>query len=95
MRLAVDVARQNVLQNTGGPFGAADFERETGRLVSVGMSMVVPSRNSVLHSEIVAFMMAEARLGSYTLGGEELPAHVLATSCEPCTMCLGGGAASV
>lgn len=89
MRLAIDVARRNVVKGSGGPFGAAVFEVESGRLVSVGMNLVVPNNNSVLHAEIVAFMMAEARLGSYTLGGADVPAHVLATSCDPCAMCLG------
>jgi hypothetical protein len=35
MRVAIDLARQNVEHGTGGPFGAAVFERESGRLVSV------------------------------------------------------------
>lgn len=89
MRLAIEMARMNVLEETGGPFGAAIFEEDSGRLVSVGMNLVVPSNNSVLHGEIVAFMMAQARLGSYSLGGADLPAHTLATSCAPCAMCLG------
>lgn len=89
MRLAIDVARHNVLELTGGPFGAAVFEETTGHLVSVGMNLVVPNNNSVLHGEIVAFMMAEASLGSYTLGGADFPPHTLATSCAPCAMCLG------
>jgi tRNA(Arg) A34 adenosine deaminase TadA len=38
---------------------------------------------------MVAFMMAQRRLGSYTLAGEGMPEHELATSCEPCAMCLG------
>lgn len=88
MRLAVDLARENVMQGTGGPFGAAVFERDSGRLVSVGVNRVVPLNNSVLHAEIVAFMLAEARLGSFTLGAEDLPSHELVTSCDPCAMCL-------
>jgi tRNA(Arg) A34 adenosine deaminase TadA len=89
MGLAISLARWNVLEDTGGPFGAAVFERHTGRLVSVGMNLVVPLSNSALHAEMVAFMMAQARVGSYTLGGDGLPEHELATSCEPCAMCLG------
>lgn len=89
MRLAIALARWNVLEETGGPFGAAVFERETGRLVAVGVNLVVPLGNSVLHAEMVAFMMGQVRVGSYTLGGEGMPAHELATSCEPCAMCLG------
>jgi len=87
LRLAIELARANLLQGDGGPFGAAIFEAGSGRLVSVGVNLVVPLRNSVLHAEMVAFMMAEATLGTYTLGGS--PGHALYASCEPCAMCLG------
>jgi tRNA(Arg) A34 adenosine deaminase TadA len=89
MRLAIALARWNVLEDTGGPFGAAVFERDSGRLIAVGVNLVVPLSNSALHGEMVAFMMAQARLGSYTLAGDGMPAHELVTSCEPCAMCLG------
>ena len=89
MRLAIAVARWNVVEGTGGPFGAAVFERDSGRLVAVGMNLVVPLGNSSLHAELVAFMMAQSRVGSFTLAGEGMPVHELATSCEPCAMCLG------
>ena len=89
MRLAIALSRWNVLEATGGPFGAAVFEQDSGRLVAVGVNLVVPAGNSALHAEMVAFMMAQARVGSYTLAGEGMPAHELATSCEPCAMCLG------
>src|SRR5215213_11484983 len=89
MRLAIAVARENVQRGTGGPFGAAIFETVSGRLVSVGMNSVVRLNNCTLHGEMVAFMMAQARLGSFTLNAPQLPAHDLVTSCEPCAMCLG------
>ena len=89
MRLAISVARNNVERGTGGPFGAAIFETESGRLVSVGMNSVVRLNNCTLHGEMVAFMMAQQRVGSYTLKSAALPAHELYTSCEPCAMCLG------
>lgn len=89
MRLAIHVARTNVTEKTGGPFGAAIFESESGRLVSVGMNLVVANNNAVLHAEVVAFMMAQAAVGSYTLAIPNGTPHMLATSCEPCAMCLG------
>jgi len=89
MGLAIALSRWNVVEGTGGPFGAAVFERDGGRLIAVGVNLVVPLANSALHGEMVAFMMAQARLRSYTLAGEGMPAHELATSCEPCAMCLG------
>jgi len=89
MRLAIALSRENVEHGTGGPFGAAIFERESGRLVAVGMNSVVRLSNCTLHGEMVAFMMAQRRLGSFTLNAPNLPAHELVTSCEPCAMCLG------
>lgn len=89
MRLAIAIARENVLRDTGGPFGAAVFERDSGKLVAVGMNSVVRHNNCALHGEMVAFMMAQQRLGSFTLGAPGMPVHELVTSCEPCAMCLG------
>ena len=89
MRLAIDLSHVNVERGTGGPFGAAIFESETGRLVSIGVNSVVRLNNCTLHAEMVAFMMAQQRVKSFTLNSAGLPAHDLVTSCEPCAMCLG------
>jgi tRNA(Arg) A34 adenosine deaminase TadA len=89
MRLAIELARTNVERGSGGPFGAAIFEAESGRLVSVGVNSVVRLQNCTLHAEMVAFMMAQQRVGSFTLNAPNLPPHDLVTSCEPCAMCLG------
>jgi tRNA(Arg) A34 adenosine deaminase TadA len=89
MRFAILLARENVLRGAGGPFGAAVFEVGTGRLVAAGVNSVVRLSNSVLHAEIMALMMAQQRLQSFTLGAPGLPRHELVTSCEPCAMCLG------
>jgi tRNA(Arg) A34 adenosine deaminase TadA len=84
MRVAVALARENVLREKGGGFGALVVERESGRPVAAGVNLVLGTGNSVLHAEITAIMMAHVRLGSRDLGG-----HELVTSCEPCAMCLG------
>ncbi|MBB4637992.1 nucleoside deaminase [Longimicrobium terrae] len=89
MRLAIDLSRQNVVRKTGGPFGAAIFNAATGELVSVGMNSVVRLNNCTLHGEMVAFMMAQSRLSCFSLRTSDGPEYVLATSCEPCAMCLG------
>ena len=89
MRLAIAVAGENVERETGGPFGAAIFEASSGRLVAVGMNSVVRLNNCALHGEMMAFMMAQARVASFTLNASQLPVHELFTSCEPCAMCLG------
>jgi tRNA(Arg) A34 adenosine deaminase TadA len=89
MRFAIAVSRANVEHGTGGPFGAAIFEQESGKLVAVGMNSVVRLNNCTLHGEMVAFMMAQQVVGSFSLSSPGLPSHELFTSCEPCAMCLG------
>ena len=89
MRLAIALSRENVLRATGGPVGAAIFERGRGSLVAVGVNSVVRLNNCTLHGEMVAIMMAQARLGTFTLRDAGDAAYELVTSCEPCAMCLG------
>ena len=89
MRVAIEVAGANVTHGTGGPFGAAIFESDSGRLVSIGVNSVVRLNNSALHAEMVAFMRAQAAVGSYSLAAPAMPSHTLYSSCDPCAMCLG------
>lgn len=89
MRLAITLARENVLHNTGGPFGAAVFEHDSGRLVSIGVNSVARLHNAMLHAEVMALMFAEAHLQSYTLHRAGQASYTLVTSCDPCAMCLG------
>src|SRR5215213_3378239 len=86
MRLVIDLARQNVERGTGGPFAAAVFQANGGALVSVGVNSVVRLKNSALHAEMLAIMLAEHLVGSYSLLRPELPAHELVSSCDPCAM---------
>jgi tRNA(Arg) A34 adenosine deaminase TadA len=87
MRVAVELARQNVLRGTGGPFGAGVFDADGG-LVAAGVNSVIRLGNSVLHAETLAIMLAQSRLGTYALGAGDR-SYLLVTSCEPCAMCLG------
>ena len=89
MHLAVELSRLNVERGTGGPFGAAIFEQETGRLVAPGMNLVVPSSCSVAHAEMVAIMVAQQVVKDFDLGREGKPAYELYASTEPCAMCFG------
>ncbi len=89
MRLAVELARQNVVRLTGGPFGAGVFEARGGRLVAAGVNSVTRLNNAVLHAETMAIMLAQARLDSYTMSGLSGEEYLLVSSCEPCAMCLG------
>ena len=89
MSLAIDLAVENVRQATGGPFGAAIFDSETGKLISVGINQVTRLNNSTLHAEITAITMAQKVLGNYNLSFDSKGKYELFTSCEPCCMCLG------
>jgi tRNA(Arg) A34 adenosine deaminase TadA len=88
MRLTIALARGNVERSTGGPFGAAVFERESGVLIAVGVNCVVAQHCSSAHAEIMALSLAQRRLGTYTLAGSPRPLQ-LVSSVEPCAMCLG------
>lgn len=89
MALAVNLARRNVPEGTGGPFGAAVFEAATGKLVAPGVNLVLSSNLSVAHAEIVALSLAQAKLGDFRLGAKGRPSLQLVTSAAPCAMCLG------
>jgi tRNA(Arg) A34 adenosine deaminase TadA len=89
MRLAVELANQNIKHKTGGPFGAAIFETGSRQLVGVGVNLVETSNCSILHAEMVAIAMAQKAVGSYDLAAGGRLRHELATSTEPCAMCLG------
>ena len=88
MELAVELAAQNI-KHDGGPFGAAVFELQTGKLIAPGINLVMQTNCSVVHAEIVAIILAQQKVASFDLGAEGLPAYELVTSTEPCAMCLG------
>ena len=88
MRLAVELSRQNVERGTGGTFGAAIFERESGRPIAPGVNLVVGSGCSVFHAEMGAILVAQRVVGDFDLGGEG-SLYELVASTEPCVMCLG------
>ena len=89
MALVITLARENVVRDNGGPFGAAIFEEQTGSVVAVGINLVQQLNNCVLHAEILALMFAQRRLGVESLFREGEPTLTLYTSCDPCAMCLG------
>jgi tRNA(Arg) A34 adenosine deaminase TadA len=87
VRFAIDLAWRNVEHRTGGPFGAAVFESRSGRLIGAGVNLVEASNCSLAHAEMIALALAQQAVGSYDLGAGG--AYELATSAEPCAMCLG------
>ena len=89
MRFVLDLTERNILEKTGGPFGAAVFEQESGKLVSVGVNVVVEQNCSAAHAEMMALMLAQKKIGHYDLGDVGSVAHRLVTSGKMCAMCLG------
>ena len=81
MRLALDLALDNVRSGSGGPFGAVVVRGD--EVLATGANGVVAGNDPTAHAEIAAMRAACAKLGSFQLEGCELYA-----SCEPCPMCL-------
>jgi tRNA(Arg) A34 adenosine deaminase TadA len=89
MRIAIALADRNISEKTGGPFGAAIFEIESGKLVAPGVNLVVAETCSLAHAETLALMIAQQSLGAFDLGAPNLPAMELVTSAQPCIQCWG------
>lgn len=85
--LAIKLARRNVAEGTGGPFGALVVEESSGEVLAAGVNVVVPSSTAIAHAEITAIAIAGQRLGNFDLGGGGRMG--LYSSTEPCLMCLG------
>jgi len=88
MQLAIDLARRNVERHGGGPFGAAVFDLADGRLIAPGVNLVTSMSCFAAHAEIMALLVAQRLIGhfSFAAAGRQV---ALATSTEPCAMCLG------
>ncbi|MES2278353.1 MAG: nucleoside deaminase [Bacteroidota bacterium] len=82
MRMAIDLAENNVTQGQGGPFGAVIVK--DGMVVARSANRVVPTNDPTAHAEVSAIRLACQELGTFSLEG-----CVIYTSCEPCPMCLG------
>ncbi|MGB7069709.1 MAG: nucleoside deaminase [Pyrinomonadaceae bacterium] len=82
MNRAIELARQGMDSNIGGPFGAVVVK--DGRVIGEGYNQVTSSHDPTAHAEIVAIRAACKVLNSF-----QLDECVIYTSCEPCPMCLG------
>jgi len=89
MRFVLALTERNIREKTGGPFGAAVFEQDSGKLVSVGVNVVIQQNCSAAHAEMMALMLAQKELEHYDLGDTRFPVHRLVTSGKMCAMCLG------
>lgn len=81
MNMANDLAKQNVMTNDGGPFGAVIVK--DNEVVGVGNNRVVKTNDPTAHAEVVAIRDASSKLNTFDLSECELY-----TSCYPCPMCL-------
>jgi guanine deaminase len=82
MRMAIDLAENNVTQGQGGPFGAVIVK--DGMVIARSANKVVPTNDPTAHAEVSAIRLACQELETFSLEG-----CVIYTSCEPCPMCLG------
>lgn len=89
MAAVIHFSRRNFEEGTGGPFAAGVFERDTGRLITIGVNRVVPLSCSSAHAEVVTLALAQKQLGVFDLGGPELPIYQLVVNWRPCAMCFG------
>jgi len=89
MRLVHRLAARNFREGSGGPFAAIVVESATGKIVSVGVNVVLKSGVSSAHAEVTALGLAQTRIGSWDLGGEGQPAHELVVNWRPCVQCYG------
>ena len=82
IEMAVDLARQGVAQNEGGPFGCVIVKES--RVIGKGNNQVISIHDPTAHAEVVAIRDACRQLNSHQLEG-----CTIYSSCEPCPMCLG------
>jgi len=89
MLAVIRFSQINVERDTGGPFAAGVFERDTGKLVVIGVNRVVANQCSSAHAEVMALSFAQRMLKTYDLGAEGLPDLQLVVNWRPCAMCYG------
>ena len=81
MKIAKELADDNLKTNVGGPFGACVVK--DGEVVGRGSNHVLANNDPTAHAEVMAIRDACKNLGTYDLSG-----CIIYTSCYPCPMCL-------
>ena len=81
MKIADELAKENLETNDGGPFGACIIK--DNKIIGKGNNQVLKSNDPTVHAEINAIRDACKNINSYDLSG-----CILYTSCYPCPMCL-------
>lgn len=81
MKVAKDLAKENLTTNAGGPFGACVVKN--GKIIGRGSNNVLKNNDPTAHAEVMAIREACRNINSYDLSDCELY-----TTCYPCPMCL-------
>lgn len=81
MKVAKQLAANNLITNFGGPFGACVVKN--GIIIGKGFNNVLKDNDPTAHAEVMAIRDACKNINSYDLSDCELY-----TSCYPCPMCL-------
>ncbi len=81
MKVAKDLAKENLTTNAGGPFGACVVKN--GKIIGRGSNNVLKNNDPTAHAEVMAIREACKNINSYDLSDCELY-----TTCYPCPMCL-------
>ena len=82
MTRAINLAREGMNSNAGGPFGAVVVKDD--KIIAEGFNRVTSTNDPTAHAEVVAIRRACEKLGTF-----QLDDCTVYTSCEPCPMCLG------
>ncbi|CAN5368597.1 nucleoside deaminase [soil metagenome] len=82
MTRAIELARNGIESNSGGPFGCVVVKN--GEIIGEGNNRVTSTNDPTAHAEVVAIRNACEKLNAFQLDGCSIY-----TSCEPCPMCLG------
>ncbi len=82
MKAAIELAKEGMRSNSGGPFGCVIVK--DGVIIGQGHNQVSSSNDPTAHAEVVAIREACKKLNSFQLEGCEVY-----TTCEPCPMCMG------
>lgn len=83
IKRAIELARQGMNSDEGGPFGAIIVNRN-GDIIGEGNNQVTSTNDPTAHAEVVAIRNACNNIRDFQLEG-----CTIYTSCEPCPMCLG------
>ena len=81
MKVAIELSKDNLKTNVGGPFGACVVKNN--KIIGKGSNNVLVNNDPTAHAEIMAIRDACKNLNSYDLSDCELD-----TTCYPCPMCL-------